>query len=529
VAGLAPLLGWLLTLPRVPPFAAGHGWGNGCLLGGVAALLGAWAAWRGSHGQNAPLAITAGVVAPLFAATIAVAAALLWLVNSPVDALIGVACGWFAATFLLWESATRADLSLDATPGPPGEAPAAARALLTGSGFCVTLCALAALGVYRDGVTTALPHGTWDGVALGFAVAIPLLVLISAVVAPLFSRANRPPGHEREVSLAAMRGAVARTVIVALPLLWLANLLAMKVADETAVFNVVLCGLIVGGLVWWLQREAQPLDGSAGPPAVVPLAVLVTLGGFMAAYQMLQGFGSGLFLLAAWSVPALAMSIGQPAESAVAASNPAVASSAAPLLRVLIFGAVLVLYRLFNERFKADLHGMALTDHYVLFAMLAGAILPAAVGRLLWRDDATTGPALSSRGLHLATLIIAVLLTLGALAAGLVLWGAKIALGLFFGLALACVSQVAMAVRARAQTAATNEGIAMVALGIALALAQWTHRALPLAELSRTQRLRLLVYIACALFALLLIADYGSRLWHWLEARNHRAARPSRA
>jgi predicted membrane channel-forming protein YqfA (hemolysin III family) len=69
----------------------------------------------------------------------------------------------------------------------------------------------------------------------------------------------------------------------------------------------------------------------------------------------------------------------------------------------------------------------------------------------------------------------------------------------------------------------------MIALGIALALTQWTHRALPLAELSRMQRVRLLVYIACGLFALLLIADYGARLWQWMEARSRRAARPARA
>jgi multisubunit Na+/H+ antiporter MnhB subunit len=56
-------------------------------------------------------------------------------------------------------------------------------------------------------------------------------------------------------------------------------------------------------------------------------------------------------------------------------------------------------------------------------------------------------------------------------------------------------------------------------VGIALALTQWTHRILPLAEMSRADRIRVLTWVVVGLLVLLLAADYGSRLMDWIRRR----------
>ena len=105
-------------------------------------------------------------------------------------------------------------------------------------------------------------------------------------------------------------------------------------------------------------------------------------------------------------------------------------------------------------------------------------------------------------------------LVLALLAVALMLWGAKIAPAFFAGLALSATGIVAGA----RQTLPTVN--ALLALALALSLAQWTHHFAPLSELSRMQRLHLVVWTLGVTLGVLLVADYGARLaWALRKSR----------
>jgi hypothetical protein len=111
----------MISLPANKPlFSAGHGLGTGFLLGGATALLAAWSVFRqrGAGSGSASLGIAcAATVLPL-----------LFLRGSIIDALLGLAIGWFAVTFPLYlgcrpatdnEETSAVSRALAAEPGLP--------------------------------------------------------------------------------------------------------------------------------------------------------------------------------------------------------------------------------------------------------------------------------------------------------------------------------------------------------------------------------------------------------------------------
>jgi hypothetical protein len=118
----------------------------------------------------------------------------------------------------------------------------------------------------------------------------------------------------------------------------------------------------------------------------------------------------------------------------------------------------------------------------------------------------------------------------------LLLFGAKCALALYFGLALAAVLPLLQfgggsepGVDTASGTVRGGGGVgssylrellpALLALAVALALGQWTHYVVPLALYARAAKLRLIQSVAVAVVVLLLATDYGGRLRAWWEAR----------
>ena len=54
------------------------------------------------------------------------------------------------------------------------------------------------------------------------------------------------------------------------------------------------------------------------------------------------------------------------------ADSPSGLQPASQIVRLVAFGALLALYRLFSSRFESELRGVGLTDHYALFGLLFG-------------------------------------------------------------------------------------------------------------------------------------------------------------
>lgn len=500
LAAVLPFVVLLLTLPARPPFSPGQGWGRGFFLGGVGALLSSWAVFRGAPAAKETLAATFSL------AVVAASLSLLLLRASVIDALVGVAIGWFVVSFVLYVA-----LSDSRERSIP---------LAAGAGFAATLCALAALGIYRDPLTPAVPRGMWSALGLMIAAAIPFLLFVGA----LLTRSARFPRLG--------------TMLLALLLLaGLGKLLSVKAVTEPRLVPALAVGLVLGPVAWWVVRDALARNRPMNPGSSIglpPLAILLIVSGFLVAFQLLQGFGVGLFVVGLWLSVGF-LSTDEPAATA------ATDVPARGYLCLLLFALVLLLYRLFASRFAGDLRGVSLTDHYAFFGFIVGAALPGLLAGPLLPAPSPAKPLRGGQGekegvgqqssffspspMSAANeaaarseatqwaggrgLLFTGALTLVAPGTIVLLWGAKCALALLAGLALGGVQAFGWHPEKMPGRSLLPS---LLSVAVALALAQWTGHLLPASDLTRAEKVRILVYIVSGLLLLLVAADYGGRL-----------------
>jgi hypothetical protein len=467
VALATPFVGLLATLPTHGAFfAAGQRLGIGFLIGGMGALIAALPLLRSKRDAAGP---TVGLAAAYGLVAAATALALLFLRASLMDALMGVAIGWFCVTFALFMGLPSAERD-----------GAAGRQLAAGTGMATTLAAAAMLGTFRDPLTSELAKGTWAAVLLAFT-AFGALLAAGAALVP----AKGVYGRLLPLALLVGGGGLALFQI------------ATKVTGEPRLWW---CG--VGGLLVWpvalvLLRDAARWPGRrAGSGFAVPLlAVLVVASGFMAALQTLQGVGAAIFTLALWLVLPVSFALMAPGDDDGEAVVPVALASVA----LLLFATLLLLYRLFVTRWSDDLRGVNLTDQYALFGLIVGAALPSLLAAVpeRWR-----GGAEAKSGAGLLALVCCTLLTLAAPGVMLILFGPKSAVALLIGLALGSVQSL---------TGRASLLPSLLALGVALALDQFTGRALPEDEPTRVQKVRWLVFIIAGIAAAVIAANrFGS-------------------
>lgn len=499
-AGALPILIFLATLPEQAPWGRGQGFGRGFFLGGLLALLAAWslmqtmtrAASQRSHLQRAAASTLA-----LWLTLPAVALPLLLMRATIIDALCGVALGWLAVAIVLVVGAQDDEFQLK---------------LAASVGFVITLCATAILGVYRDFRTPGMARGTWEALALCVAAGVPLLCLLSALLVAPLTRGERVPlsqlfGFVAGEDASARNAFATRAwqwLIATILLLIVGRVLSVKAIEEPRILGCIGIGLIVGPLAWLASREAMTrttASSSAPLPLISPLGALVVLGGFMVSYGLLQGVGAGLMLLGAWPTAVIASS--RSTHERDTATLPIVAlHDAALCLQLLFFGAVLLVYRVVATRFRADLRGATLSDHYALLGFIVGASLPMLLSQLAL-------PRREERW-SLARLSLCALIMLAAPTFLMVLYGAKTVPAMIFGLALGCLLHFGSLIGP------------LLSVGVALLLQQWMHHLLPLAEMSRHERLRVLSFVVAAVVVALMAADVGARLLH-----RRQAVRPS--
>lgn len=458
----APLLFWLLTLPSAPPFGLGHASGNGVLLGGLGAVLGVFFLLKAVHWHsNASRAAGLGMLLSL-AASLVVLVPLLWK-QGRFDALMGVGIGWVAALFLL---------SLGFA------SPLFAKAAAYG----VTCCACLGMGIFRDTMMAGAMTTTWSSVMAIMAAAVPFVLLLCALPADFMARnVPFPQLMPRQVNKAnPSRGW--QVVLAAVLLLILAQALAIKVADKPELLFCVASGAIAGFIAWRISADAEE--------NTLPfLAPLVLLAAFVVSYRLMQGFGGGLMMLAAW-LPSLA---DNEEPEGVRRQSSELTSYFASLLS---FGAVAMLYRFAATRFGSELNTLELDEYFSFFALMLGAALPPFLARLQVNKVEQSAVEAGLRALLCGALLLALPLI------GVMLWGAQTALLLTAGAALGLllVSNHNMRVAP-----------AFFALGGALALAQWTKHALPLYEITRADKAKYLGALTISLAVLLLVVDLISR------------------
>jgi len=215
-----------------------------------------------------------------------------------------------------------------------------------------------------------------------------------------------------------------------------------------------------------------------------------------------------LMLLGVWVSLSIALSAaletGSPSDAVDAESAGAIATG---LTRLGLFGVILVLFRLFTTRFESEIASGAFTDNFALFGFLAGALIPPFFAGLLLRDAGGS----PSPGARLFRVVLTGLLTLAVPGLFLILWQVKAIPALLIGLAAATALEKETE-RERTPLAFLP---ALYALGVALAISQWTRHVLPLAQLTRVQKEHLLAWVIGVLIVLILGADYSGRFRAW--------------
>jgi hypothetical protein len=463
----APLIFWLLTLPDAPPFGLGHASGNGALLGGFVATIGVFALlkavnWDSESSRAAGL----GMMLSLAAST-SILVLLLWK-QGRLDALMGVGMGWLASLFLL---------SL-----------AFSSPLLTkAAAYGVTCCACLGMGVFRDAMMPGAAQGTWSGLMAVMAAGVPFVLLLCALPAEVAARKMPFPQllPRRQENHNTARGW--QMILAALLLLIMAQLLATKVADKPALLFCAGCGAVAGIIAWRVCADAEENRPSF-------LAPLVLLAAFIVSYRLMQGFGGGVMILAAW-LPALANDQSEEDRAWQDAETAFAATPVHAFTSLLAFGAVAMLYRFAATRFRLELDTLELDEYFSFFALMLGAALPPFLARL--QETKNQSPVEAAlRALLCGAFLLAVP------AVGMMLWGAQAALVLTAGMALGLLLVQGQNLR---------YAPAFFALGGALAIAQWTKHALPLYEIARDDKAKYLGAVTIALVLLLLVVDLLSR------------------
>lgn len=442
LAVLLPLIGFAVTLPSHGLFSAGQGLGRGFLLGG----LGALAFGFGTRGRSASASGPVALALPVICVTVA----LLFLRAVLLDALMGIGIGWFAVTFLLYVARR-------------GESPQRDAALAASAGFAATLAAASVIGTLRDALTPELAKGTWCALLVSFAAAGALVSLIAGTF-----RGSAPRAHR--IAAAAIAGIGVTAAVAAL--------LGTKAVSETR-----LTALLVAGLLGYpLLNALQPSNGGdpesgvgrnrVGFPMLIAtsapyLGVVLLVTALMVGGQLLGGLGYGLVLVALYVGWAIFGDSGDPRRA-----------------RLLLFGAVLVLYRAFSARWNGDLHGVNLSDQYAVFGLVVGLATPGLTAALF--DGVGWGRARAARPLIAS--VVGALLTLAVPACVLLLFGAKCALALLLGSALGGVS---------AETLLPL----LFAIAVGLAMDQWSDRLLAYADLSRLVKIKALGVVLALVLA----------------------------
>lgn len=519
-AGIVPLLAFLASFQTRPPFAVGQGLGLGLLLGGTGAigtLLTLARSWHEDAEEGTGEARRAiSAVTPFAIGLVTVAIPLIWLRNVLVDALFGVAVGWLASTLLLMAGINAAK----------GAIRVAGLTLAAGTGFVSTLCAIGVVGELGGNVRvgSSLIGVPWSAPLLLLAAFMVFTLLLCALPpallrqlpgANLLLRASSSLSHETARQSAPH---ILRWLVGSLLFMALGTQFGHRIWAHPNLFRLIGMGLAASGLAWWMlagQARSAAHGDESGSWQRMALPTLVMMAAGMVAFQMLSGVGVAIMLLGAWLTMGIALIGAQGSNTELVTPELSAASALAvpsELLRLLLFGTLLLLYRLFQVRYHDDLQNVLLPDHYALLGFIVGAATPAALAQY-------QGSGKDSISNTLLRVLIAGVLLLFVPALLLMLFGTKCLLCLFFGLALAAVIGDGSG-REQKREDTDLDGfqpvpgewlIGLFALGIGLAVAQWTAHVLPVTLMARADKTRLLTNLTGIVAALLFISSLVGR------------------
>ncbi len=489
-AALVPVLLWLISFREKAPFSAGHGMGNGILLGGIAG----WVAAKMLQPHSPPSGSTSGSGVRAMAGTFGLVGVLaimpqIWQRGLLLDFLMGEALGFAAVVLIL----AVGSLALN-------HSGIFAARLTAALGYTATAIGFVVMGELRYPVSLAAKFQlvAWGVPGACLIAGIPIVLLVCALPSGVYARwAARLPfyraigsGFERMTVPGGdpqnAAGNALRLILAAILILVLGKFVAVKVVSNAFVFSAVRIGIVAGLLIvailsFWKEENAARW---MAPLVLVAAGILV--------FPALAGVGLAWMLLAAWTVPAIVIGCAEPSTNP---NSESLSLHAFSLMQTFLFGTLFVLYRVCTARFNDDLSGLPLMDQNVLFATLAGVCLPSLLSSL----------ALPARAKNYSVfaLVVAGVVALCVPAAALLFWGAKSILALLIGLSLAVLVNPAFGSERRA---AQSLIAGLFALCITLVLCQSYPNLLTLTDVSRDQAVGLVKWIFALGIALYLVA-----------------------
>jgi hypothetical protein len=440
---------WAISMQTRPPFSTGQTLGMGFLIGGLAGAVAGWFGTRfaPSDSRRSRLAIMSGPFFALFALSLT----FLIFRTDPHWALIGFSIG--AAMAAIVNSLSR----------KPGTLSALYSEIWAGFGIAVSV-----------GIVLAIHH--FDLARLRIWWPLPIYEAVSVLVASYIGTEIGFLGSEN-----GKQRVVPSIIASALIVIGLSAVYSWGIVKTWQMFDVAAAGTLIGIVLIWIASASRENRSSRMNAAALTLLLAVAF--FVATFKVFSGLGIAIGLIAAWSIalPVLAPEI----DEAMRVSRP-IAGSLSLLL-------VLLLFRLFVDRYSGDLRFADLQIHYTFIGALLGIILPFfAISALARLENATLVRKLAGIG------------AIGLIAAAcpillFVIWQIKAVLGLAFGLA-AC-SSFLLFLRLAGEEKAMLPGeysIAPLVIGAELVAIQFIS---PLMELDLTRAARIHV-LFCALAAL---------------------------
>ena len=386
-------------MQRREPFSPGQGLAYGWLIGGVTGAVAILLSFRLSAiiSDAAPIrsARLAGL-SNLFHGLFAVSLAYALFANDPMNPLMGFSMGAAMAAILH----TYTQYAQSRAPSIRTE---------TWAVFAVTIAASVLLAAWH-----------FDATQLRIWWALPILLGTTITVASYVGvelasvgrlRENPGPSH------------VAAALIAAALVAGLSAVYSWKLFNEWQLLEVVAVGLGIGAIVGWIVAALARVENEASGMEAGAACVLLIVAFAAVAFKLWAGLGIAIGLLAAWTIAIPGLGGGR--RGTGARPRDAIIW---PFYLVL----VIVLYRLFIEKYGAGLHKSDLNIHYTFLSALLGAMLPFVLAASLSR--------LRQAGVGTAAIVGVGLIGLIAAASPLlvsVLWEARAAMGLSFGLTAA--------------------------------------------------------------------------------------------
>lgn len=497
-------------------------WSIGLALGALGGLSAEYVSALGRRRRTSLLGSTATIAASPFAAVAVVSGTLLWAKGPVVEALATIPVAWLTVSLAL--ACCRLGYGRPHRTGVDAE-PVAGPEDALGAGFAVTLAAAAALGIYRGGESDAL-H--WTSAALTFAASAPVALLFGSAAASLTQREAK---HEVAIAWQAFLCAGFLAAVSAV--------LAPRVFGPGPLIGLMAMGLGLGFVLWWVVTDMTGAVADRFPAAGLnarlgmPVAVLLVLGAFMAAFSLFAGYGVGVMLLAAWLVfataarPAAAAAEAGPSPDSPQADQSAVALRLASLFAL---ATILLLFRLITTRFEGDLSGVVLTDHFALVGFLVGAALPTLLSGVL-------EPAAAAGAWYVVRFVVSLAVAAAVPGVMLAVWGSKVALALVAGLALSTVAfylgggpatfTASLDVGRRAVVVPAGWFAPWYALIVTAAVTAWMHPIAQIATRSRADRARLLSWALAVLIAAVVFCGVSGRIATRRGRRDLPRAEPS--